>query len=399
MVKKRIHFDVCIIGASIAGNYLGYLLSESNLRIAIIEEHQSIGKPLQCAGIISQKLTDLIRIPKSLILNRVNTAKIVSPSGESVEFSGEENPYIIDRVKFDKYFYQKNQEFSNITYFLGEKFLSMKMGDENSEKVLIETSKRKISAKMIVGCDGPLSKVAKTFGVNNKLLYATQIRCEGTFDQNTAYMYFDPKWKELFGWIVPEGNNTYRIGLASAKNIATNFKIFLKKLEIHKNESISQQGGLIPYGTMNEIAFPHTLLLGDAAGQVKATTGGGIVMLLTASKYAASTINICFKQNNFSKRIIQKYYEKPCNKTIGIQLKFHYLISKVLERFDEEDFNIAFKIINREEIKNLVSIYGDMDFPKAIVFKLIRDPLVMKFGLKYLRKNLLYSVKILWNIL
>jgi geranylgeranyl reductase family protein len=399
MVKKRKHFDVCIIGASIAGNYLGYLLSESDLRIAIIEEHQNIGKPLQCAGIISQKLTELISIPESLILNRVKTAKIVSPSGESVEFSGEENPYIIDRVEFDKYFYQKNQNFSNITYFLGEKFLFMKIGDQNSRKVLIETSKREISAKMIVGCDGPLSKVAKTFGVKNKLLYAAQIRCKGEFDQNTAYMYFDPKWKELFGWVVPEGNRIYRIGLASAKNVASNFRIFLKNLKVSKNESISQQGGLIPYGTMNEIAFPHTLLLGDAAGQVKATTGGGIVMLLTASKYAASAIKICFKQNDFSKKIIQKYYEKPCNKTIGMQLKLHYLISKVLERFDEDDFKMAFKIINREEIKKLVSIYGDMDFPKEIVFKLIRDPLVIKFGLKYIRKNLYYSLKIIWNLL
>ena len=50
-------YDVIIIGASLSGNYLAYLLSNFNLKIAIIEEHQDIGLPFQCAGIISKKLT------------------------------------------------------------------------------------------------------------------------------------------------------------------------------------------------------------------------------------------------------------------------------------------------------------------------------------------------------
>ena len=71
-------FDICIIGGSIAGNYLGYLLQNSGLRIAIIEEHETIGKPLQCAGIVSMKLKSLIPIPEKIILNRVKRAKVAT---------------------------------------------------------------------------------------------------------------------------------------------------------------------------------------------------------------------------------------------------------------------------------------------------------------------------------
>ena len=81
-------FDVCIVGASIAGNYLAYLLSRSNLRIAMLEEHKEIGIPFQCAGIISQKLNQLIELPKGIVLNRVKTAKIVSSSGKFITLSG-----------------------------------------------------------------------------------------------------------------------------------------------------------------------------------------------------------------------------------------------------------------------------------------------------------------------
>ena len=101
------YFDLVIIGASIAGNYLCSLISNYNLKIAIIEEHNNIGLPLQCAGIISKKLGQLIDLPENLILNRVNVAKLVAPSGRSIELSGNEEPYIIDRIGLDKHFFDK----------------------------------------------------------------------------------------------------------------------------------------------------------------------------------------------------------------------------------------------------------------------------------------------------
>ena len=75
--------------------------------------------------------------------------------------------------------------------------------------------------------------------------------------------------------------------MACSNKLARNFRIFLKKLNIDSKCKIDQQGGLIPYGVMNKLAFNNVLLVGDSAGQVKATTGGGIIMLLIAENYAA----------------------------------------------------------------------------------------------------------------
>ena len=108
-------FDVAVVGASIAGNYLTYLLSKTNLNIAIIEEHKGIGIPFQCAGIVSQKLSKLINIPKNIILNRVKVAKIVAPSGKFIKLAGNEQPFILDRVALDRFFYDKVKDNDNIT--------------------------------------------------------------------------------------------------------------------------------------------------------------------------------------------------------------------------------------------------------------------------------------------
>ncbi|MHA1492099.1 MAG: NAD(P)/FAD-dependent oxidoreductase [Promethearchaeota archaeon] len=248
---------------------------------------------------------------------------------------------------------------------------------------------------MLIGCDGPLSSVGKLLGVRNENLFAAQIRIRHSFDQNEAVMFFDPRWKELFGWIVPEGNDIFRIGLASSKKVSAKFKIFLKKLRIDINKIIDQQGGIIPYGVMNRSAFDNVLLLGDSAGQVKATTGGGIVMLLTAAKHAAFCIQKCFTINNYSRKIVKKYYEKPCLATIGRQLKIHYLIRLVFERFSNEDFENLFRIIKTSNIEHLISLYGDMDFPKSMIIKLMKNFLVLKFLFRFLRNNLILVIEIL----
>ena len=388
-------YDVCIIGASIAGNYLAYLLSRSGLNIAIIEEHKEIGIPLQCAGIISKKLTQLIEVPEEIILNRVKIAKIFSPSGGSIELSGDEEPYIIDRVALDRLFYKKNQIKQNIEYFLDEKFKTFHYFKENNQKLIqIETSKRIVSAKILVGCDGPISTVGKLLGIQNNTISAIQIRIKGNFDENKTNLYFDPQWKELFGWIVPEGKNIYRIGLASSRNISQKFKIFLNQLNIDVRNKISQQGGIIPIGKMNKMAFDNILLLGDSACQVKATTGGGIVMLLSASKIAAICIIRCFKENHFSKNFIKRNYERICARTVGKQLKINYLIRTIFENLNSNDFNELFKIIKTTKIEKIISLYGDMDFPRSLIFKLARNFTFLKFLFRILKKNpnLIYQI-------
>jgi len=260
---------------------------------------------------------------------------------------------------------------------------------------LIETSKRKIIAKMLIGCDGPLSLVGKQLKVKNDVIFASQIRIKANFYEHEAAMYFNPQWKQLFGWIVPESNRVYRIGIASTNNVKKSFKRFLNELSVNMKDKIDQQGGIIPYGVMNKLAFDNVLLLGDAAGQVKATTGGGIIMLLIAAKYASNCIYRCFKEENFSKRIIQKYYEKPCSLTIGRELKLHFIIRLILENFKNKDFEIFFKIIKENKIEHLITFYGDMDFPKALVIKLLLNRTVLGFLIKFLIKNPVIIFKIL----
>ncbi|MFW9948771.1 MAG: hypothetical protein ACFFKA_01430 [Candidatus Thorarchaeota archaeon] len=401
MDKSIEKFDVCIIGGSLAGNYLCHLISKFGLTTAVIEEHEQIGLPLQCAGIVSKKIEKLIELPNKLILNRVKAAKLVSPSQRSIILSGDEEPLIIDRIGLDQHFYNLTHSLSNVKFLLGEKFLNFSYIRRKTQvKLCILTSKRKIEAQMLIGCDGPLSSVGKSLKLINNVIYASQIRIKGTYDLDKAVMYFDPRWKELFGWIVPEGNDIYRIGLATSRSISNKFRNFLGLLHLDIKNKISQQGGIIPYGLMRNLTFDNGFLLGDAACQVKATTGGGIIMLLTAAKIAALAIRAAFKSREFSSNYLKRKYEKPCNRIIGKELKIHYIIRLILEEFKAAEYDTFFNILKTYHIEKIVSLYGDMDFPKQLIMQLMKDPLVLEFFLKFfihrvrlLRKILLIMLK------
>ncbi|TFG14374.1 MAG: NAD(P)/FAD-dependent oxidoreductase [Promethearchaeota archaeon] len=400
MTNSAEEFDVCIVGASIAGNYLSYLLSKTDLNVVVVEEHRDIGLPLQCAGIISQKISNLINLPNNIVKHRVQIAKLVSPSGKFIELSGNEHPYVIDRTALDKHFYTLAQSNPKVSFYLGEKVKSIRILKEDfPPSVLISTTKRMIICKMLIGCDGPTSFVGSFLNVNNKLLYATQIRVNAQFNENKAVLVFNPRWKELFGWIVPEGDKTYRIGIASSDQIKDRFDVFLRMLNINSRNKIDQQGGLIPYGMMNKCAFNNIILLGDAAGQVKATTGGGIIMLITAAKIASECIQKAFKNNDFSKHFLKEHYEIPCKALIGEQLKIHFLIRKILESLDAEEFDYFFDIIKINHIENLISVYGDMDFPRDLAMKMLRNPMVIKFLLKFIIRRPLLLLKILFLLI
>ena len=392
--KVDFEIDVCIIGGSIAGNYLACLLAEKNVKCCVVEEHEILGLPFQCAGIISQKILNLAPFPKSLILNRVKTAKIVAPNNQSIELSGKENPVIIDRVEFDKFFGKKAQEMG-VKYYLGEKFFSHWALANN--KIFIKTSKHNIVAKIIVGADGPFSKVAKRYGIKNIMIPAVQARVKFNYKLNKTAMYFDQRWKELFGYIVPEGKNGIcRIGLATSDHPNQAFSNFLEKIGANPAHIISKQGGALPFGYPKRFAFKNAVLLGDSACMVKATTGGGIVMLVSAAKILAPVIDKSLKKNDFSQQFFRKNYEKPVKRSIGIELRLHFLIRLILMELKSRDFNQFFRMyLNSKDLQEIVEKYADMDFPLKLVQKLLFNREFMQLVFHLIIRNLQIIPKIL----
>lgn len=337
---------VSIIGAGPAGNYLAYLLADK-FKVEVYEEHKEIGKPIQCAGIVTNKFKEIIKPNKEFLINKTNKARVFAPNGSFLEIKVKDN-YIIDRTKFDSYLYKKAKQVG-VKYHLGKKL---------SEKEI-----RKLKADYIIGADGPLSNTAKAFNLYKKREFYQAIQVRMKLKNDNAFEFY-PYIKDI-AWVVPENKDIVRIGVASKKNVKKTFDEFIKKFN---GEIIETQGGLIPIYDNSRINKKKIFLLGDAALQVKATSGGGIIPALRAAK-------------KLSKSLKKKLsYEFLC-KDLRLELSTHLIMRKILNKFSEKDWDDLIKLCNQRKVKKVLGM--DRESPIKMSFALIlKEPRFLRY-LKY----------------
>jgi len=351
---------ISIIGAGPSGNYLAYLLAKQNQDVHVYEDHQVIGAPIQCTGIITPELEKIIPIKKSFLTNTINQAKIYSPNGSSIHIKFAKEDVIVNRTKFDFHLAEMAQK-AGAQYHLGKRFQDndgrkMKIGDD-----IIETD-------VLIGADGPFSRVAKS----------NDMWCDRKFvtgNQVTVEVACEPKLVEfwlgigLFGWLVPENEGVARVGIVSYDQP----DVYLKKLmdaRCPNAKVLSKEPGAIPiYNPKQLLQKDNVYLIGDAATQVKATSYGGIVHGMKAAQVLARDM---------------KHYQKNCRKEVGRDLYLSLLIRRVMDRFSPEEYNDLVAMFSQEKLKHVLETKS-RDYPtKFILDLLVADPRLLKFGKKIL---------------
>ncbi|GAB4313540.1 MAG: geranylgeranyl reductase family protein [Promethearchaeota archaeon] len=357
-----------------------------------------MGLPLQCAGIVSQKLAKLLPLPAPLVLNRVSAARVVSPSGKATTMAGKERPLVIDRVGFDQWLFEKAEE-AGARFSLGERLLEVqalgirgtasrcKRGGTDA-RVSVRTTKGTRDADLLVGCDGPKSVVARSVGVERKLATGLQVRVKLDHPDDVASLYFSPRYRPLFGWVVPEGDGTCRVGVGTWRRSREALDHLLAKLGVDRSDVVDHQAGLIPVGPPGPVAFPGIALLGDAAGHVKASTGGGIVMLLTAGRVLADAIlKINGGDGSYGRAPLRRLYERRLRAVVDRQLKVHHAINSLLGSFTSREFDRLLELYENTPVGGAFQLYGEMDFPLGFVLKLLRHRQVLDFLVAWLKRH------------
>ena len=348
---------ISIIGSGPAGAYLAYLLAKEGFEINVFEEHKEIGKPVQCAGIITSSVNDIISIPKDIVLNKINILRVYYKN-KFVDFPVKAN-LVIDRAKFDQYLFSLAKK-EGANFMLGHKYL-------NFNKNKVKTNKGIFNTDILVGADGPFSPVAKTNGLyfKRKFVHGIQARVKGRFNPNIVEIHLD---KGQFGWIIPESNSIVRAGVIGNKELVLQFKKLIGKKKI-----IEYQSGAIPiYDYRQKLRNKNVYLIGDAAGMVKATTYGGVIYGLMAAQELAQAIKL------------NKNYFRLCRKRFSKELWLSLMIRKVLNRFDEKDYQDLINILSDKKVKELLEKY-DRDYPVKLLLKIVLiKPRILRFIFKVL---------------
>ena len=343
---------ISIIGAGPSGSYLAYLLAKEGKQVHVFEEHEEIGKPIQCTGLVTGAIKDLIGLRDDFIVNMISKVRVYAPDGEYADFTLREPNYIFDRGKFDQYIAEM-AILQGARFHLKKKFVSFSEGKIRFlDGDLFETD-------YLIGADGPMSSVAKNTGMfgERKFMNGMQARVKGEFVKDRFDVYLGEKY---FGWSVPENEEFSRVGVVCYENPKEHFDLLMGKFN---GEIIEYQSGLIPvYKSGIKCRKDNVFLLGDAATQCKGSTHGGIIQGMIAAQALKDAI--CDNGD----------YDKLWRKKLGRDLYVHLKIREKLDKMSEKDLNYMVKLVKQERVKKILE-ETDRDFAFKIgVNLLLKEP-------------------------
>lgn len=357
---------ISVVGAGPAGSYLAYLLAKNGKDVTIIEEHKKIGSPVQCTGIVTGSIEKFVKLPNNVIANRCSKVIVISKNNKTESNTDE---IVMWRNKFDEFVANMAMD-EGVKILVNHQFIGfdgknkIKIKDKNNNKI------KEIESDFIVGADGPSSGVAKTAGLssNIKFYIGMQAKVKLKTDLDAFETYFGSDFPNFFGWVVPESEDTARLGLGSFNNAKDHFYKFLEK-RTGKKDVLCWESGIYPIYNPNQIIQKDNIyLIGDAATQVKATTGGGII----PSMKAASTLCECI--------VNKKDYNNEFKKQSGRELSLHLKLRNVLNKFSDKDYDYLLKLMSQEKVKKILKKY-DRDTPIPLVLNLLlKEPRFLLFS-------------------
>ena len=413
-------FDVAIVGGGPIGSTLAYELSKEGFSVCIFDKKKEIGIPLQCAGIVSKGIKKVNEIPDELILNEVKGAFLHSPNHILKVEKKQTEAFIIDRVAYDKFLLKRAKAFgvkvfnkckiSGIDVENG--FLMFKNSKKTSGFELLKNKKfiknsKKVKAKIIVGADGSNSFVSSSFNTHLNFFHGSQFLVKidkgsenklgkGTTHTDFVDLFVNSKTLPGFLWSIPISKHKYRIGLFSKNSYKEQNKFikdFLDNNERFQNyEIIEKYYGKIPiYDERKKLVCKRAILIGDAASQLKPTTGGGLILgfkvVQIAKKYIIKSLN----EDNVD---ILKKYEKSFRKKYSTELSYQIKVQKTIEKLTDEDLDYMFIKLKEKNVEKIISKYGDMDKQSILVKEILKRGLIFSFIPTILLKRILK----IWNL-
>ena len=380
-------YDIAVVGAGPVGSTFARYAAEKGLKVALFEKKKEIGIPLQCAGLLGNKIKAVNVLPDEFILNKIYGACLHSPSEIMVSMRKKEPlAYVIDRINYDKFLAHLAVEKG------AELFLNHRVNKIDIENGKLYFKDKTVSAKVIVGADGYSSIVSKEFNNNLKTVQGAQYLVDtgkDSFDEDYFQVNVNSEISPGFIWTIPLTKSTARIGLFANydyKNLNRILNEFLASDENLRNAKIIKKyWGKIPLYESKDIVKGRAILIGDSASQVKPTTGGGLIMGFNCAKLAA---DIVFDAITSNKIDILKNYQKQFKKMYNNELKMQLKVQETYKSLNNNDINSVIFKMKEKEIGKMVSEYGDLDSQSVIMLKLLKSGLLFSILPKILFRKI-----------
>ncbi|MFQ5794663.1 MAG: geranylgeranyl reductase family protein [Candidatus Bipolaricaulia bacterium] len=371
-------FDVVVVGSGPAGSAAARTAAESGARVLMLEEHQQVGSPVQCTGLLSVRGVEETGASQAVLIREITGAFVYAPDGRRLEIRGREaKAWVIDRGELDREL-ARRAEAAGVEVRTGVRAIDLEP-ETGTLRILNDGREGQIQAGVVVGADGPKSQIAAWAGLPppQKLIFGFQAVVPYRAEHKDFVEVFlgNDLAPNFFAWAVPETDGYAKIGLGTdaGRQGRVCFDRLLARTATQIDQVRAFQGGLIPIGPAAHTVSDRILLVGDAAGQSKPTSGGGIYTGTVCGKIAGEVAASCALAGETSNQALSEY-ERRWRRVLGRELAFGMQFHQLLCRLSDPWIDRIFTLLDDPKVLNIITEFGDIDYTSRLTKALAKSP-------------------------
>lgn len=379
----RLTYDVLVVGAGPAGSTAARHLAAEGLDVAVLEEHAVVGEPVDCTGIVGADAFADFDLPEAVVIDTVRAVTLHSPAGIPATYrSSTPLAFVVNRAELDRSLAKQAQD-AGATILVNAQAVEIARDSRDVDILcrLPEGEVRRFSAKMVILAGGPRFAFHERLGLGTCPLVWRSAHAELSGDGLPHAQVFLGRdvAPGAFAWAVPvkgSGTPSVRVGVNSHADAPRLLQQLCQKKFSHllpDDGSFSSRSWVVPILPLSGTYGDRVLAIGDAAGQVKPTSGGGIYYGMLSAREAARTVAEAWRGGRLDRESLSAY-ERRWRTRLGFDLKIGTLFRRLFVRMTDQDIDDLFRALHRDGLLGSVSDKVSFDWHGKLILFLLRHP-------------------------